>query len=139
MGVDAADFDEDGWQDLFVANLDREMFAIYHNNHDETFDDLAGSTGIAKATHIMSGWGLKFFDYDNDGNLDLFLANGNPDDLIKSLHGESHLRRAVASCFTTPGNRSKTSARKAARLLPRRFRHAAWPLETLTMMARSTS
>src|SRR6185312_2042913 len=34
----------------------------------------------------MSGWGLKFFDYDNDGNLDLFLANGNPDDLIESLH-----------------------------------------------------
>ena len=35
---------------------------------------------------MMSGWGLKFFDYDNDGNLDLFLANGNPDDLIESLH-----------------------------------------------------
>jgi hypothetical protein len=89
MGVDAADFDEDGWQDLFVANLDREDFAIYRNNRDGTFDDLAGATGIAKATRIMSGWGLKFFDYDNDGNLDLFLANGNPDDLIKSLHGES--------------------------------------------------
>ena len=39
-------------------------------------------TGIGKATQLMSGWGLKFFDYDNDGNLDLFLANGNPDDLI---------------------------------------------------------
>ena len=38
------------------------------------------------ATRLMSGWGLKFFDYDNDGNLDLFLANGNPDDLIESLH-----------------------------------------------------
>jgi hypothetical protein len=36
----------------------------------------------------MSGWGLKFFDYDNDGNLDLFLANGNPDDLIESLHSQ---------------------------------------------------
>jgi len=89
MGVDAADFNEDGWQDLFVANLDREDFAIYRNNHDGTFDDLAISMGIGKATRAMSGWGLKFFDYDNDGNLDLFLANGNPDDLIKSLHGES--------------------------------------------------
>jgi enediyne biosynthesis protein E4 len=88
MGVDAADFDEDGWQDLFVANLDRESFAIYHNNHDGTFDDQAIPTGIAKATKFMSGWGLKFFDYDNDGNLDLFLANGNPDDLINSLHNE---------------------------------------------------
>jgi enediyne biosynthesis protein E4 len=88
MGVDSADFDGDGWMDLFVSNLDREMFAIYRNNHNETFDDLALSTGIGKATKFMSGWGLKFFDYDNDGNLDLILANGNPDDLINLLHGE---------------------------------------------------
>jgi hypothetical protein len=88
MGIDSADFNEDGWMDLFVANLDREMFAIYQNNHDETFDDMALPTGIGKATKFMSGWGLKFLDYDNDGNLDLFLANGNPDDLINSLHGE---------------------------------------------------
>jgi enediyne biosynthesis protein E4 len=89
MGVDAADFNSDGWQDLFVANLDREDFALYRNNRDGTFDDLAIPTGIAKATRAMSGWGLKFFDYDNDGDLDLLLANGNPDDLIKALHGES--------------------------------------------------
>ncbi len=88
MGVDSADFDQDGWMDLFVSNLDRELFSIYRNNHDETFDDVALPTGIGKATKFMSGWGLKFFDYDNDGNLDLFLANGNPDDLISSLHGE---------------------------------------------------
>jgi enediyne biosynthesis protein E4 len=88
MGVDSADFNDDEWMDLFVANLDREMFAIYKNNHDETFDDLALPTGIGKATKFMSGWGLKFFDYDNDGNLDLLLANGNPDDLISTLHGE---------------------------------------------------
>jgi hypothetical protein len=88
MGVDSADFDDDGWMDVFVSNLDREMFAIYKNNHDETFDDVALPTGIGKATKFMSGWGLKFFDYDNDGSLDLFLANGNPDDLISSLHGE---------------------------------------------------
>ena len=86
MGVDSADFNQDGWMDLFVANIDREMFSIYQNNHDETFDDQAFPTGIAAATRLMSGWGLKFFDYDNDGNLDLFLANGNPDDLIETLH-----------------------------------------------------
>jgi len=88
MGVDSADFFNDGWMGLFVSNLDREMFAMYSNNHDETFDDAALPTGIGKATKFMSGWGLKFFDYDNDGNLDLFLANGNPDDLISTLHGE---------------------------------------------------
>ena len=86
MGVDSADFDQDGWMDLFVANIDHEMYSLYRNNHDETFDDNAGVAGIAKSTRLMSGWGLKFFDYDNDGNLDLFLSNGNPDDLIQVYH-----------------------------------------------------
>ncbi|HTJ87743.1 MAG TPA: CRTAC1 family protein [Terriglobales bacterium] len=88
MGVDSADFDQDGFMDLFVANLDRELFSLYRNNHDGTFDDHAGSTAIGNATRLMSGWGLKFFDFDNDGDLDLLLANGNPDDLIEQLHSQ---------------------------------------------------
>jgi hypothetical protein len=83
MGVDSADFDQDGWQDLFVTNVDQEMYSIYHNNHDLTFDDLAGASGLGRVTRLMSGWGLKFFDYDNDGNLDLLIANGHPDDRIE--------------------------------------------------------
>jgi hypothetical protein len=82
MGVDSADFNQDGWMDLFVANIDHEMYSLYLNNHDESFDDQAGSNGISTASRLMSGWGLKFFDYDNDGNLDLIIANGHPDDLI---------------------------------------------------------
>ncbi len=85
MGLDSADYNQDGWMDLFVANLDKEFFSIYQNNRDETFDDKANATGIGAATRFMSGWGLKFFDYDNDGNLDLFLSNGEPDDLINIL------------------------------------------------------
>lgn len=83
MGVDSADFDQDGWQDLFVTNVDQEMYSIYRNNHDLTFDDKAGPMGIGRTTRLMSGWGLKFFDYDNDGNTDLFIANGHPDDKIE--------------------------------------------------------
>ena len=86
MGVDSADVNQDGWMDLFVANIDHENYALYQNNHDNTFDDVAGGMGIASATRLMSGWGLKFFDYDNDGNLDLFISNGNPDDLIQVYH-----------------------------------------------------
>jgi len=82
MGVDAADYDQDGWVDLFVANVDQEMYALYHNNKDETFTDVAVPSGIGAATRLMSGWGLKFFDYDNDGDLDLILCNGHPDDKI---------------------------------------------------------
>ena len=86
MGVDSADFDQDGWMDLFVTNLDHEFYGLYRNEHDETFNDRAGPTGIARASQMMSGWGVKFFDFDNDGNLDLFVANGHPDDLIDKIN-----------------------------------------------------
>lgn len=82
MGVDAADLNGDGWQDLFVANVDQEMFSVYQNNKDETFRDVAHMQGVAQATRLLSGWGLKYFDYDNDGAIDLILANGHPDDMI---------------------------------------------------------
>jgi hypothetical protein len=82
MGVDAADFDEDGRQDLFVSNVDQETFSIYRNNGDETFTDLSRESGIADPTRLLSGWGLRFFDYDNDGLVDLMLANGHPNDHV---------------------------------------------------------
>ena len=84
MGVDAADFNGDGKQDLFVANVDQEMFSLYQNQGNEYFADVAAPHGIAQATRLLSGWGLKLFDYDNDGLIDLFLANGHPDDMIEN-------------------------------------------------------
>jgi len=83
MGVDAADFDGDGRQDLFVANVDQEMFSLYRNEGKEFFTDVAAPNGISQATRLLSGWGLKFFDYDNDGHVDLILANGHPDDMVE--------------------------------------------------------
>ena len=83
MGVDATDFDGDGWQDLFVANIDQELFSLYHNQKDLTFTDEPGEIG--PATRLLSGWGLKFFDYNNDGYPDLFLANGHPDDMVEKM------------------------------------------------------
>ena len=87
MGVDAADLDFDGYSELFVANVDNEMFSLYRNNRDESFTDTANLHGIGQATRTLSGWGLKFFDFDNDGNVDLFLANGHPDDMVDSYGG----------------------------------------------------
>jgi hypothetical protein len=83
MGVDAADYDQDGWIDLCEANVDQEMYSLYHNDKNEVFTDVALPTGIGAATRLMSGWGLKFFDYDNDGNIDLLLCNGHPDDRVE--------------------------------------------------------
>jgi len=85
MGVDSADFDEDGWMDIFLADIDQEIFSLYRNNHDNTFEDVSMDQGIGMATRWMSGWGLKFLDYDNDGNLDLLLSNGFPDDLVEQF------------------------------------------------------
>jgi enediyne biosynthesis protein E4 len=102
MGVDSADLDQDGWQDLFVTNVDQEMDSLYRNNHDGTFDDLAASSGLGSATRAMSGWGMRFFDYDNDGNLDLFIANGHPDDQIET-HSASVTYREPLLLFHNNG------------------------------------
>jgi hypothetical protein len=82
MGVDSADVDGDGWQDLALANIDHEMYSLYRSVNGDYFTDVAREHGLAEATRLMSGWGLKLFDFDNDGNIDLLLANGHPDDLI---------------------------------------------------------
>jgi hypothetical protein len=88
MGVDAADVFNTGYQDLFVANVDQEMFSLYRNNKNETFRDVAHANNVAQSTRLLSGWGLKFFDYDNDGAIDLILANGHPDDMIENYSGQ---------------------------------------------------
>jgi hypothetical protein len=95
MGVDSADLNQDGWMDLFVTNLNHEFYGFYQNRHDETFDDIAAPSGIANATRLISGWGLKFFDYDNDGNLDLMIANGHPDDLIEKIYDNVKYREPL--------------------------------------------
>ncbi len=102
MGVDAADLDQDGWQDLSVTNVDQEMYSVYRNNKDGTFDDLSPANGIGELTRSMSGWGLRFFDYDNDGNVDLFIANGHPDDQIE-VHSGSVTYREPLLLFHNDG------------------------------------
>lgn len=104
MGVDSGDLDQDGWQDLCLTNVDQEMYSIYHNNHDGTFEDLAPSTDLANASREMSGWGLRLFDYDNDGNLDLFIANGHPDDQIEK-HSTSVTYREPLLLFHNDGKK----------------------------------
>jgi len=95
MGVDAADIDGDGRVDLFVANVDQEMFSLYKNIGNENFTDVAHNHDIAKATRLLSGWGLKFFDYDNDGTLDLILANGHPDDMVDTYSAQVHYKEPL--------------------------------------------
>jgi hypothetical protein len=120
MGVDAADFDGDGWQDLFVANVDQEMFSLYKNNHDESFSDVANPNGVAEATRLLSGWGLKFFDYNNDGEIDLFLANGHPDDMIDTVSTQVKYKEPLL-LFQHDGNRLRNISDKAGPIFSKQF------------------
>ena len=82
MGVDAGDINGDGWQDLFVANIDKERFSLYRNTGHGVFDDLSFGGELGRATYYLSGWGCKLADFDNDGIPELFVANGHPDDMV---------------------------------------------------------
>ena len=77
MNVEIADFDNDGWLDIYVTNITdeymRECNMLWHNNHDGTFTDISKETGTCST---LWGWGAKFGDFDNDGWPDLFVANG---------------------------------------------------------------
>ncbi len=95
MGVDSADINGDGWQDLFVANIDKEMFSLYRNTGHGMFDDLSFGSEIGQATYYMSGWGLKFFDFDNDGVPELIIANGHPDDLVSERTAQVRYREPM--------------------------------------------
>jgi hypothetical protein len=110
MGVDAADYKQNGWLDLFVANVDHESFALFHNNKDETFTDVSIRTGIDAMTSHLSGWGLKFFDYDNDGNLDLLLCNGHPDTMVEKRMQDVTYREPMLLIRNSPSGLTNVSA-----------------------------
>ncbi|MFQ5741296.1 MAG: CRTAC1 family protein, partial [Acidobacteriota bacterium] len=82
MGVTLGDFDADGLADLLVTNMVFEYNALYRNAGDGTFRDVTKQAHIAKKTYPFVGWGTGFFDYDNDGDLDIFFANGHVQDYI---------------------------------------------------------
>ncbi|MCU1261003.1 MAG: ASPIC/UnbV domain protein [Bryobacterales bacterium] len=83
MGLDFADFDNDGWPDIFINALANERYALFKNREAKAFEYISGSTGIARASMMHSGWGAKLLDYDNDGWKDLFVAQGHVMDNIE--------------------------------------------------------
>ncbi len=76
MGVDAADFDSDGDEDLFMTHLLGETNTLYVNDGQGWFEDRSLATGLAAPSKAYTSFGTAWFDYDNDGWLDLFIANG---------------------------------------------------------------
>jgi enediyne biosynthesis protein E4 len=82
MGVDAGDFDNDGIPELVVSNIDAQNTSLYKDTGGGIYRDLNLQTGLAPITRMYSGWGMRFFDYDNDGWMDLIQVNGHPDDMV---------------------------------------------------------
>jgi enediyne biosynthesis protein E4 len=76
MGVTAGDFDNDGIDDILVVNLAGEGATLFRNDGAGQFTDGSVASGIGLTTYPYTGFGVKSFDYDNDGLLDLFIANG---------------------------------------------------------------
>src|SRR5208283_2455661 len=83
MGVDFADYNNDGWPDLIVTDLANQRYALYQNNGDGSFNYVSQIHGIGRMTMTHSGWGIRFFDYDNDGWKDLLIAQGHDLDTIE--------------------------------------------------------
>ncbi len=77
MGVTVADFDHDGRFDLFVTNFDDDYNTLYRNDGRLSFTDFSHQSRVAAVSLPLVGWGTKFFDYDNDGWVDLFVVNGH--------------------------------------------------------------
>lgn len=93
MGVDAGDFDGDGSFDLIVTNYHKQLNALYHNEGKFGFSDQALSRGLGDSTLPMVSWGTRLLDYDNDGQLDLFIANGHLEDQIDRYDQSSEYRQ----------------------------------------------
>ena len=77
MGVDFGDYDQDGLLDLIVTNFVEEGNALFRNNGDGSFSEVTYTTGILQSSYLNVGFGVGFFDHDNDGDLDVFVANGH--------------------------------------------------------------
>jgi enediyne biosynthesis protein E4 len=77
MGVAVGDFNLDGLPDLWVANYENESFALYRNEGNCSFQHVSQSSGVAALGGLSVGWGTVFFDFDRDGDEDLFAANGH--------------------------------------------------------------
>jgi enediyne biosynthesis protein E4 len=85
MGVDAADYDRSGHASVIISNFANQMVSLYHNEGNGLFVDEAPQSEVGRATLVTLGFGCFFFDYDNDGWPDIFVADGHIEDAIERV------------------------------------------------------
>ncbi|MGC1170109.1 MAG: CRTAC1 family protein [Candidatus Acidiferrales bacterium] len=85
MGVDAADYDRSGYPSVVISNFSNQMISLYHNERNGLFVDEAPQSEVGHDSLLTLGFGCFFFDYDLDGWLDLYVANGHIEDAIERV------------------------------------------------------
>lgn len=95
MGADAGDFDHDGRLDFVVTNWVQEAAALFWNQGEKGFTDIASSAGLAQPTFPSVGWGAEFVDVDNDGWDDIFIANGHVYPQMELIEGGAPFREPL--------------------------------------------
>jgi hypothetical protein len=95
MGVDFADYNNDGLPDLVITDLANQRYALYKNEGDGSFSYASYATGIGRMTIGHSGWGVRFLDYDNDGWKDLLIMQGHDLDTIENSSPSLHYREPM--------------------------------------------
>ena len=103
MGIDAADVDGDGWQDVYITHLDFELNRLYRNSHDGTFTDETFRSGLGNKAVLLSGVAMKFLDYDNDGWNDILQLNGSMLDNVALYHEEVTYKEPMLMFRNTGG------------------------------------
>ena len=104
MGADFADCDNDGWPDLVVTDLANQRYALYRNAHDGSFVYATMSSSLGRITMPHSGWGVRFFDYDNDGWKDLLVAQGHDLDTVELTNPNLRYREAMLLLHNAHGD-----------------------------------
>ncbi|HWZ53009.1 MAG TPA: CRTAC1 family protein [Granulicella sp.] len=95
MGIDFADYNNDGLPGLIITNLANQKYALYKNNGDGSFTYDTYMAGMAGITLLHSGWGIHFLDYDNDGLKDLLVAQGHDSDNVELNSPQIHYKEPM--------------------------------------------
>jgi hypothetical protein len=118
MGIASGDFNLDGHEDLFVTNIVGETYALYVNDGHAVFEDARVRTGLAALTAPYTGFGTDWFDYDNDGLLDLFVANGAVN-IVESQRGQPMPFKMPNQLFHNVGGRFEDASAAAGEIFRR--------------------
>jgi enediyne biosynthesis protein E4 len=122
MGVVFQDYDNDGRPDVIVTTLPRQTYAVFHNDGKGSFSDRGLLTGLTMLSGVTSGWGVGLEDFDNDGQKDIFVAQGHVLDNVEKIDPSLHYLEPTLLALNhngrfepaNPGTEELVAARAAA-------------------------